>query len=205
MSYKSPGYRQVEWTATWGHPLEFWLVRNSPVIADPQANVQQEQQQQVNAAKREERAREVLRNTTALFGEPPRQRLCPCQCGVTLMRGMSRHPEMDAAYEEQWEFTYQCARGEIPGVAPKAEPAKAWAKAVSIAQLTWARRQLQYLDAGGKVDQPREALVALAETDPIGLPERAAKKAPPPKAPTKKATTPKAALKAKAKEAKQAR
>jgi hypothetical protein len=94
---------------------------------------------------------------------------------------MSRHPEMDADYEEQWEFTYQCARGEIPGVEPKAEAAKAWPKAVSVAQLTWARRQLQYLDAGGKVDQPREALVALAETDPTGLPERATDKKKPPK------------------------
>jgi hypothetical protein len=49
-------------------------------------------------------------------------------------------------------------------------------KAVSVAQIEWAKRQLQYLDAGGKVDQPREALVALAQTDPTGLPERAAGK-----------------------------
>jgi hypothetical protein len=96
---------------------------------------------------------------------------------------MSRHPEMDEDYEEQWEFTYQCARGEIPGAEPKAKPTKVWPKAVSMAQLAWARRQLQYLDAGGKVDQPREALVALAETDPTGLPERAADK----KKPAKKA------------------
>jgi hypothetical protein len=46
-----------------------------------------------------------------------------------------------------------------------------------------------------------EQLVYWARSSTDGLPERAAKKAPPPKAPTKKATTPKAALKAKAKEA----
>jgi hypothetical protein len=55
-----------------------------------------------------------------------------------------------------------------------------------VAQIEWATRQLQYLDAGGKVDQPREALVALAETDSTGLPERAADKRPV-KRPTKKA------------------
>jgi hypothetical protein len=49
-------------------------------------------------------------------------------------------------------------------------------KAVSVAQIEWARRQLQCLDAGGKVDQLREALVVLAATDPTGLPERAANK-----------------------------
>jgi hypothetical protein len=64
----------------------------------------------------------------------------------------------------------------------------AWKKAVSVAQIEWAKRQLQYLDAGGKVDQPREALVALAETDPTGLPGRAAdKKAVKPKAVTRRA------------------
>ena len=56
------------------------------------------------------------------------------------------------------------------------EPVKVWPKAVSVAQIAWAKRQLQYLDAGGSVDTPREALVALAETDPTGLPERAADK-----------------------------
>ena len=62
----------------------------------------------------------------------------------------------------------------------------AWKKAVSIAQIEWAKRQLRCLDAGGKVDQPRGVLVALAETNPTGLPERAADKRSV-KRPTKKA------------------
>jgi hypothetical protein len=193
MSYKSPGYRQVEWTSKWEHPLEFWHVRNSPVIDDPRENVRREEQRQVDVAKRDERAREVLSNTTALFGEPLRQRLCPCRCGVTLMRGMVRHPEMDADYEEQWEFTYECARGDTAEAEPKPAPkACPWPKAVSIAQIEWVKRQLQYLDAGGRVDQPREVLVALAETDPTGLPERSA---------DRKATNAKAAAKSKVREA----
>jgi hypothetical protein len=192
MSYKSPGYRQVEWTSKWEHPLEFWLVRNSPVIDDPRESIRREEQRQTDVARRDDRAREVLRTSTALFGEPLRQRLCPCGCGVTLMRGMVRHPEMDEDYLEHWEWIYQCAQGEIPVAEPTIERAKTWPKAVSIAQREWAKRQLQYLDAGGKVDQPREALVALAETDPTGLPERAA---------DKKAVKPKSTPKRRAKEA----
>jgi hypothetical protein len=93
------------------------------------------------------------------------------------MRGMVRHPEMDADYEEQWEFIYECARGDtVESELKPVSQRRQWRKAVSIAQIEWAKGQLQCLDAGGKVDQPREALVALAETDPAGLPERAADK-----------------------------
>jgi hypothetical protein len=100
---------------------------------------------------------------------------------------MSRHPEMDADYEEQWEFTYECARGDTAEPEPKpVSKARQWPKAVSIAQIAWAKRQLQYLDAGGPVDMPREALAALAETDPTGLPERAADRKKATKSTTKK-------------------
>jgi hypothetical protein len=87
---------------------------------------------------------------------------------------MIHHPEMDADYEEQWEFTYECARGDTAEPEPKpVSKARQWPKAVSIAQAEWAKRQLQYFDAGGKIDQPRGALEALATTDPEGLPSRA--------------------------------
>jgi hypothetical protein len=93
-------------------------------------------------------------------------RICRCGCEVWLLPGneTGRHLEADEGAQGLEQYR------------PKSEPTKAWPKAVSVAQIEGAKRQLQYLDAGGKGDQPREALVALAETEPTGLPERATDK-----------------------------
>jgi hypothetical protein len=103
-------------------------------------------------------------------------RICRCGCGVWLLPGNETGQHLEADEVAQGLEQYR----------PKSEPVKTWPKAVSVAQIEWAKHQLQYLDAGGKVDQPREALVALAETDPTGLPQRAADKRPV-KRPTKNA------------------
>jgi hypothetical protein len=86
----------------------------------------------------------------------PKYRMCPCECGVVLLWSNHGH---HALVQD-----------------PEPEPVKSWPKAVSIAQSEWAKRQLQYLDAGGTIDQPRKALVVLAKMEPTGLPERAASK-----------------------------
>jgi hypothetical protein len=91
----------------------------------------------------------------------PKYRLCPCQCGIVLMWSNAGHHSLVQA--------------------PEPEPVKTWPRAVSVAQIEWAKRQLQYLDAGGKIDQPREALESLATTDPEGLPFRASDLHKPPK------------------------
>jgi hypothetical protein len=91
----------------------------------------------------------------------PKYRPCPDGCGIVLLWSNPGHHSLVQDPEPE------------PSE-PKAP--KAWPQAVSLAQMAWAKRQLQYLDAGGTVDMPREALVALAETDPTGLRERAADK-----------------------------
>jgi hypothetical protein len=105
-------------------------------------------------AAKDQGARERLRESNLTTA--PKYRLCPCECGVVLLWSNHGH---HALVQD-----------------PEPEPVKSWLKAVSIAQIKLAKRQLQYLDAGGKVDQPWEALVALAQTDPTGLPERAVDK-----------------------------
>jgi hypothetical protein len=122
----------------------------------------------------------LARESKLFVGMKP-WRICEC-CGVWLLPGneTGRHLEADEVVQGLEQHR------------TKSELVKPWPKAVSISQIAWAKRQLQYLDAGGKVDQPREALVALAETDPTGLPERAA---------DKKAVKPKSTPKRKAKEA----
>ena len=91
----------------------------------------------------------------------PKYRPCPDGCGIVLLWSNPGHHSLVQDPEPE---------------SSQPEPVKVWPKAVSVAQIAWAKRQLQYLDAGGSVDTPREALVALAETDPTGLPERAADK-----------------------------
>jgi len=91
----------------------------------------------------------------------PKYRPCPDGCGIVLLWSNPGHHSLVQDPEPE---------------SSQPEPVKVWPKAVSVAQIAWAKRQLQCLDAGGKVDQPREALVALAETVPTGLPERAADK-----------------------------
>ena len=91
----------------------------------------------------------------------PKYRPCPDGCGIVLLWSNPGHHSLVQDPEPE------------PSE-PKAP--KAWPQAVSLAQIAWAKRQLQYLDADGTMDMPREALVALAETDPTGLPERAADK-----------------------------
>jgi hypothetical protein len=124
-----------------------------------------EDQRQEREAAHEAMKGRLARESRLFVGMTPWRR-CPCRCGVWLLPGneTGRHLEADEVVQGLEQYR------------PKSEAAKAWPRAVSIAQIAWAKRQLQYLDAGGKVDQPREALVALAETEPTGLPERAAKK-----------------------------
>jgi hypothetical protein len=208
MSRKSPGYRQVEWTSGWEHPLEFWLVRNAPIIEDARASDDRERQRQMDTAKRDERAREVLRQGTALFGERPQSRLCPCGCGVTLMRGMTGHPEVGEEYEQEWEWIHQCARGDADDFAQVPVEPPRLRDAVSQAQIRWARDMIAQFPRKPKEQIEREnhitwaQLEHFAKTPLEGLPERSMKKAKEQAKPeVKKPAKPKSSPKRKAKEA----
>jgi hypothetical protein len=150
-------------------------------------------------------AREQLSWSTALVDER-HWRPCPDGCGLIFM---SRHREgkhIDLSEliadwkneppkdEPQDADTFMQAPIEVP-LRP----------AVSKAQIMWARSMIDQFPRKTQEQIERENSVSWrqlqhwAHSSTDGLPERAAKKAPPPKAPTKKATTPKASPKAKAK------
>jgi hypothetical protein len=183
MSHKSPGYRQVEWTSKWEHPLEFWLVRSSPVIDAPQASVQREREQQADAAKRDERAREAFRQGTALFGDRPKSRLCPDGCGAVLMRGVTRHPEMDAD-SPSWDFIYKCAQGDSADDFTQASAGLPLRPAVSVAQVRWARDMIAQASRKSpeQIAQENniswEQLLHYARSSTEGLPEKAGQRKP---------------------------
>jgi hypothetical protein len=137
----------------------------------------------------------------------PKYRPCPDGCGLTLLwANPGYHPTGEdlspgPAAEREWMEEHVAEESSVPSLRP----------AASVAQVRWARDMIAQAPRKTQEQVAREnhtsweQLVYWARSSTNGLPERAAKKAPPPKAPTKKATTPKAALKAKAKEAKQAR
>jgi hypothetical protein len=100
----------------------------------------------------------------------PKYRLCPCHCGLVLLwSNQGFHPSPE-------DLEPELTSGEAaPEPQRESEPKPiTLPKAVSLAQIAWAQRQLDYLNAGGSVETPREALEALANTSPEGLPYRVA-------------------------------
>jgi len=155
-----------------------------------------------------EMARDTLAWSTNLVSDK-RYRLCPDGCGLIHLSRVKDDKHIDPSeLIADWKVDEPDKGPDKPQSvdafmqAPVEVPLR---PAVSVAQVRWARDMLAQVPHKSREQVEREnhtsweQLQHWARSSTDGLPERAAKKAPPPKAPTKKATTPKAALKAKAK------